>query len=75
MIVARRAQLTFGDKLIAEEDIERMAFTAGALGTFRAMRANAAIEKRATQDFASDRQAIEQLLARTEGLFVNHSYR
>ena len=54
---------------------ERVAFAAGALRAFGAMRANGPMQKRATQDLAGHGEAIEQLLARTKGLFMNHSYK
>jgi len=57
------------------EDIQRMALTACALGAFWAVRANYPMKEGTTQDFSGDRQTIEELLARTEGLFVNHSYK
>ena len=54
---------------------ERVAFAAGALRAFGAMRANGPMQKRATQDLAGHGEAIEQLLARTKGLLMNHSYK
>ena len=57
------------------QDRERVAFAAGALCAFGAMGTNCPMQQRAAQYFAGDRQAIEQLLARTKGLFMNHSYK
>jgi len=45
-----------------------MALTACALGAFWAVRANYPMKEGTTQDFSGDRQTIEELLARTEGL-------
>jgi len=47
-----------------------MSLTAGAPGAFAAMGSNAPMKEGTTQDLASDRQAIKEPLARTEGLFV-----
>jgi len=40
------------------ENIERVAFTAGALGAIGSMGPNGAIEERAAQDFAGNRQPV-----------------
>jgi hypothetical protein len=40
------------------ENIQRMAFTAGALGAFWAVRSNGPMKEGATQDFSGDREAI-----------------
>ena len=52
------------------ENTQRMSLTAGAPGAFAAMGSNAPMKEGTTQDLASDRQAIKEPLARTEGLFV-----